>query len=300
MDTPPLSPRMYAALQAVRDTAVFRSTISRCHYVGTDGLTLDWDLTLRVTHLIKMGYAVHSKSLFAPVRLTPGGREALARTKAHLSRTFDNGVTVWTLDDDLSVRVDVLGRRALTEVVRKDQRVVVSSADDLEALCHVLAEALEVARRLEAENAEVAPSSAELERTRPASSTEVSEPPAYSVFGPQGEQVAALIERVRRLTAEEIARLNAVGYSRRYNTVKADALNSARSVTLNSARSAARVAAEDAARVAAGGAAVGVTVLEAVGALVLRDVLPYRHYRTLTAPWSIVVGRAHPDDTGVA
>jgi hypothetical protein len=81
--------------------------------------------------------------------------------------------------------------------------------------------------------------------------------PAHEVFGPQGEQVAALIERLQRLTPEEAL-----------------------------AVAAAWDAAWDAARSAA---------WDAAGVLV-RDVLDPEHYRTLTGPAASVLGPLHPDD----
>ena len=94
--------------------------------------------------------------------------------------------------------------------------------------------------------------------------------PAHEAFGPQGEQVAALIERARCLTAAEIKRLHAAWYA---------------------ARAAARYTAWDAAGYAAGDAAG-----YAAWSLVARDLISTDAYDTLTRPWGEVIGPIHPDD----
>ena len=98
--------------------------------------------------------------------------------------------------------------------------------------------------------------------------------PAHEAFGPQGEQVAALIERARCLTAAEIKRLHA-----------------ARDAAWYAARAAARYAAWDAARAAAGYAAG-----DAAWSLVARDLISAEHYTALTGPWRSALGPIHPDD----
>ena len=92
--------------------------------------------------------------------------------------------------------------------------------------------------------------------------TVVREVDAHLALGPQGVQVAALIERARSLTADEVDRLTA-------------------------ARDAAGVAAWVAARDAAGVAA---------WPLVVRDLIPTKHYDTLTRPWRDTIGPIHPED----
>ena len=101
----------------------------------------------------------------------------------------------------------------------------------------------------------------------------VGELAATDALGPQGVQVAALIERCRSLTADEMVRVAA--------------RVAARVATGDAARVAARDAAETAARVAA---------RDAARALLVRDVLAPEHYDTLTRPWRLVVGPCHPDD----
>ena len=81
-------------------------------------------------------------------------------------------------------------------------------------------------------------------------------------LGPQGEQVAALIERAGRLTPDEKRRLVAAWVAAR-----------------GAARDAARGAARDAAR-----------------GLVTRDLVSAAHYALLAKPWASVIGKVHPDD----
>ena len=104
----------------------------------------------------------------------------------------------------------------------------------------------------------------------------VEELPAHLALGPQGEQVAALIERVRRLTAVEVERLAA-----------------AWDAVWDAARDGARDAAWDAAWDAVWDA---VWVTSRVGArdaslaLLTRDLISTEHYDTLIGPWRDVIG----------
>ena len=99
---------------------------------------------------------------------------------------------------------------------------------------------------------------------------------AHRVFGPQGEQVAAFIERCATLTEDDVARLDAAW---------------------DAAWDAAQYAAWDAARDAARGAARG---------LLLRDLIGQHPgwdqdaYDRLTGPWRSVIGPVHPDDAPMA
>ena len=114
--------------------------------------------------------------------------------------------------------------------------------------------------------------------------------PAHEAFGPQGEQVAALIERARCLTAAEIKRLHAAGDA---------AWDAARAAAWDAARAAARYAAWDAARAAAGyaaGDAAGYAAGDAAWSLVARDLISAEHYTALTGPWRSALGPIHPDD----
>ena len=99
--------------------------------------------------------------------------------------------------------------------------------------------------------------------------------PAHEAFGPQGEQVAALIERARCLTAAEIKRLHAARYA---------------------ARAAAGYAAWDAAGDAAGDTACALTVRDLIGQ---RDGWDQAAYDALTGPWRRTIGPIHPDDEAV-
>ena len=103
---------------------------------------------------------------------------------------------------------------------------------------------------------------------------------AHRVFGPQGEQVAALIECCRTLSAAELDRLY---------------------TAWNDARDAARVAARDAAWLAARVAAWG-AALDATAGLMCRDLIgqypgwDQDAYNLLTGPWRRTIGPIHPDD----
>ena len=119
----------------------------------------------------------------------------------------------------------------------------------------------------------------------------IEELPAHEVFGPQGEFVAALIERAAGLTRDEAVQLAAS----RAKAASA-AVNDASYAAWDAAEDAGREAAAYTAWVAAGGAA-GV----AARALVVRDLIgssgfTQAHYDTLTGPWRTVIGKVHPDD----
>ena len=120
------------------------------------------------------------------------------------------------------------------------------------------------------------------------------ERPAHEALGPQGEYVAALIDRASRLTVEELDGLDAAWCAARYATMDA-ARDVARSAARDAARSAARYAAGYAAWDAAGGTAGG-TAEDAAMGLVMRDLISTDHYDTLTKPWASVIGPIHPDD----
>ena len=134
----------------------------------------------------------------------------------------------------------------------------------------------------------------------------IRELPASGVFGPQGEHVAALIERASHLTGDEARKLNAAWDAAR---------GAARGAAWDAARGAARGAAWDAARGAAWDAAWGAArdagwdaardagwdaawgaARDAAAALMVRDLISTAHYDTLTRPWASVIGKAHPDD----
>ena len=98
----------------------------------------------------------------------------------------------------------------------------------------------------------------------------VEELPAHQALGPQGEQVAAVIERAGRLTAEEVRRLDA-------------AWNAA----WNAAQDAARNAAQD---VDPAGVEVGWNAAWNALALLTRDLISQEHYDMLIGPWRDVIG----------
>ena len=134
---------------------------------------------------------------------------------------------------------------------------------------------------------------------------------AHRVFGPQGEQVAALIECCRTLSAAELDRLYtawyAAGYAARYAARHAArdaagyaaryaARDAARAAAGYAARYAARDAARDAAGAAAGDTACALTVRDLIGQ---RDGWDQAAYDALTGPWRRTIGPIHPDDEAV-
>ncbi|MGH3499756.1 MAG: DUF6197 family protein [Nocardioidaceae bacterium] len=131
----------------------------------------------------------------------------------------------------------------------------------------------------------------------------ISDDDLAETFGPQWEQVVALVRRAATLTTAEadglVAARNAAGAAAR-DTARAAARDTAR----NAAWDAAGAAARDTARVAAwdaAGAAARDTARNAARALVVRDLIgqgafTQAYYDTLTRPWREVVGPVHPDD----
>ncbi len=123
-------------------------------------------------------------------------------------------------------------------------------------------------------------------------------------FGPQWEQVVALVRRAAVLTADEGKQLEAAWwYSSGYASGRPDALDAAR----GAARVAVRAAGCASAMAAAGSATPGsaarpLAAAQAVAqALVLRDLIGQHgftpaHYNALTELWRTVVGPVHPDD----
>ena len=100
----------------------------------------------------------------------------------------------------------------------------------------------------------------------------VGERPGHEALGPQGREVAALLERIWDLTPEE-----------------ASALRAARDAAWGAAREAAGEAARDAAWYAALNAARD-AVLDVVMAVLVRDLITPEQYDTLTGPWRTVTG----------
>ena len=108
----------------------------------------------------------------------------------------------------------------------------------------------------------------------------VEELPAHMAFGPNGEQVAAIIERARRLTPDEVKRLDAA-WGAALDAARAAAWGAALDAALGAARAAALDAALDAARGAA-------------WAALVQDLISQEHYDTLMGPWREVAGEPTP------
>ncbi len=137
----------------------------------------------------------------------------------------------------------------------------------------------------------------------------IEERPAHEVFGPQGTEVATLIDRASRLTAEEAGRLAAAWDAARAAPRTAPrtapgtaAWDAAGTAAWAAAGAAVRAAVWDAAGVAVWDAA-GVAVWDAAWAaawaaaraaaraLVVRDLIPTEPFDRLYGPWASVVGR---------
>ena len=113
---------------------------------------------------------------------------------------------------------------------------------------------------------------------------------AHRVFGPQGEQVAALIECCRTLSAAELDRLYTA-----WNDARDAAWYAARDAAWLAAWLAARDAARDAAWLAARDAAWD-AARDAAAGLMCRDLIGQYAYNLLTGPWRRTIGPIHPDD----
>ena len=122
--------------------------------------------------------------------------------------------------------------------------------------------------------------------------TVVREVDAHLALGPQGVQVAALIERAGSLTADEVDRLAAARAAAAGAAAWAAAAGGAARAAAGAA--AARAAAARAA--AAGGAARAAAARAAARTLVVRDLIDPIHYDTLTRPWRDTIGPIHPED----
>ena len=112
----------------------------------------------------------------------------------------------------------------------------------------------------------------------------VEELPAHQALGPQGEQVAALIERARALTADEVGGLSAAR-----DAAWAAAWGAAWDAAWGAARAAAQDAAWDAARDAAWAAAWG-AARDAILAVLARDLISPEQFDVLYGPWREVIG----------
>ena len=115
--------------------------------------------------------------------------------------------------------------------------------------------------------------------------------PAWQALGPNGEDIAALIERAKRLTDTEAQRLYAAedaAWSAAEDAAEDAARSPAWSAAVSAARCAAWSAAEDAAGEAAGDAAWDAAEY-AAGALVVRDLITPKQFAILYGPWATVV-----------
>ena len=116
----------------------------------------------------------------------------------------------------------------------------------------------------------------------------IEERPAHEALGPQGREVAALIETARGLTPDQLDAID---------TARKAALNAALDAAWNAARKAARKAAWNAARKAAWNAALDAALNAALNAapdtvmaVLVRDIITPKQYDLLTGPWRTVMG----------
>jgi hypothetical protein len=122
----------------------------------------------------------------------------------------------------------------------------------------------------------------------------VAELPPHEALGPQGEAVAALIDRAGRFTADEVERL-AAAWAAAWVAVRDAARAAGRAAAGDAAWAAARAAGRAAARDAAGaaaGAAVWAAAGDAAWALLVRDLITAEHFNTLYGPWASVIEEA--------
>lgn len=123
--------------------------------------------------------------------------------------------------------------------------------------------------------------------------------PAWQAFGPNGKAVAAMLNRARRLTADEVQRLDAAAknvWSAACGAAKGAAWEAACGASVvtawKAAREVAMEAAGETAREAAGKAATFAAreaVADAARALVIRDLITPEQFDTLYGPWASVV-----------
>lgn len=126
-------------------------------------------------------------------------------------------------------------------------------------------------------------------------SAQITDADLADTFGPQWEQIVALVRRAAVLTEDEARDLAGAWFAAESADWSATR-SAAGSATRFAPWFAAWFAAESAARTAAGDA-----VRDAVGALVVRDLigthgLTQEHYDLMTRPWASVIGKVHPDD----
>ena len=128
----------------------------------------------------------------------------------------------------------------------------------------------------------------------------VAEVDAWQALGPQGREVAAIIDRARMLTTDELRQLGAARVAARgaawgaawvvaWVAARDAARVAAWVAARDAARSAAWVAARDAARDAALGVAWG-AARDAALATLTRDLITGSQYDLLMAPWRTAIG----------
>ena len=116
----------------------------------------------------------------------------------------------------------------------------------------------------------------------------VAEIDAHQALGPQGREVAAIIDRARMLTADEL-RQWAAAWDAAWVAARVAARGAAWDAPWDAARDAAGDAARDADWDAAGGAA-RVAARDAALATLVRDLITPKQYDLLMAPWRTVIG----------
>ena len=124
----------------------------------------------------------------------------------------------------------------------------------------------------------------------------VEELPAHEALGPQGREVAALIETARGLTPDQLDALEAAGDAAGvavWDAARTTALAAARDAARTAARTTAWEAAWDTAWDTAWEAARGAArtaAWAAVLATIVRDLITPEQYDLLTEPWRTVMG----------
>ena len=119
----------------------------------------------------------------------------------------------------------------------------------------------------------------------------IEELPAWRLFGPQGRQVLDIIEQVSHLTSAQIEGL-AAARDAAWDAALYAALDAAWGAAQGASRGAAMYAAWNAAMYAAQGAAAqGAAAQDAVYGLLVKDLISVEHFRTLTGPWTQVMGQ---------
>ena len=116
----------------------------------------------------------------------------------------------------------------------------------------------------------------------------IRELPAHEVFGPQGAEVVAILDRAAKLTTEEVENLAAAWNAAR-GAARSDARHAARDEARHAARDAAQVAARGTGRHAAWDAAWG-AAHDAALATLARDLIPTEHHDLLIGAWRTVMG----------